>query len=779
MKTFVARFLLAIAVAAPMAQAAPTVTLGVSSASSATTTPNGLSSFDRLSYNGRYLLFGTGATDVVADITDTNGGNDIYQKDLQTGITTLVSHNSGSTTTAANAAFNLQPYQSDDGRYVIFVSSATDLVAGKGGTQNAYFWDRTTGNHTYLCGDPGSGTQIVQGVAISGDGNWFVVCFQGNMPKNVYDSSQGTYTGPPTNTGYNDAYLVNRVSGAVTLITHASGSATTTLSIQVQQPMFISQDGSYVALEVIAGTTTVPITGWDTVTGTYLGAQAVYVWARTADTFQLATKRNDGSASPNTVSNPTLQAFSADGRYVYFTHADIDFGTATTDNNTFTDTYRWDRLGGSAKLARIFPDVYNVTPSGGSGFTSAALTISPSGRYLAFTSAVTSWVSGDTNSRVDAFRFDTTTNTANLVSMTSGGAFLTAGANGNGLPLLPQAADTGNVFWTSSATNVISGATDSNAAIDIFLTTFNTSPTITTITNQSVASGVATGALSFTINDAETAAGSLIMTGSSSNTTLVPNSNIVFSGSSNSRTVTVTPAAGQTGTTTVTLTVTDGGGATASSSFGLTVSASAPTVTNVTSSAADGAYKATQSVSIQVTFSASVTVTGAPTLTLNSGGTATYASGSPGTSLTFNYTVGATQNSADLDYSATTSLALAGGTINATSDSTPATLTLPVPAAAGSLGFNKAIVIDTTAPTILSINRQTPSAQITSSATVTVRVTYSESVVGVTTNSFAVIPANGSNIGGTVTGVSGTGNTRDVTVHIDSGTGDFRLRGVN
>ena len=209
------------------------------------------------------------------------------------------------------------------------------------------------------------------------------------------------------------------------------------------------------------------------------------------------------------------------------------------------------------------------------------------------------------------------------------------------------------------------------------------------------------------------------------------------------------------------------------------ITVSPPAVTNVTSSTTDGSYKATQSVSIDVTFSASVTVTGTPTLTLNSGGTATYASGSPGTSLTFNYTVGATQNSADLDYSSTTSLALAGGTINATSDSTPATLTLPATAAAGSLGFNKAIVIDTTAPTIVSINRQLPSAQITSSADVIFLVTYSESVVGVTTNSFQVIPANGSNIGGTVTGVSGTGNTRDVTVHIDSGTGDFRLRGVN
>ena len=205
-----------------------------------------------------------------------------------------------------------------------------------------------------------------------------------------------------------------------------------------------------------------------------------------------------------------------------------------------------------------------------------------------------------------------------------------------------------------------------------------------------------------------------------------------------------------------------------------------PTISNVTSTTADGSYTVgAATIPITVSFSSSVTVTGAPTLALNSGGTATYASGSPGTDLIFNYTVGATQNSADLDYTGTGALTLAGGTINAATGGAAATLTLPSPGAAGSLGFNKAIVIDTTAPTILSINRQTPSAQITGSATVTFLVTYSENVVGVTTNSFAVIPANGSNIVGTVTGVSGTGNTRDVTVHIDSGTGDFRLRGVN
>lgn len=54
--------------------------------------------------------------------------------------------------------------------------------------------------------------------------------------------------------------------------------------------------------------------------------------------------------------------------------------------------------------------------------------------------------------------------------------------------------------------------------------------------------------------------------------------------------------------------------------------------------------------------------------------------------------------SADLDYTATTALALNGGTIVATTGGATAVLVLPAPGAAGSLGANKAIVIDTTAP---------------------------------------------------------------------------------
>ena len=126
----------------------------------------------------------------------------------------------------------------------------------------------------------------------------------------------------------------------------------------------------------------------------------------------------------------------------------------------------------------------------------------------------------------------------------------------------------------------------------------------------------------------------------------------------------------------------------------------APTVSSVTSSTANGNYKAGTIISIQVQFSEMVNVVGTPQLTLETGSSdavVNYASGSGTNALTFTYTVAAGQTSSDLDYISTTALALNAGTIKDSAGNS-ATLTLPTPGAAGSLGANKAIVIDTTAP---------------------------------------------------------------------------------
>jgi hypothetical protein len=140
----------------------------------------------------------------------------------------------------------------------------------------------------------------------------------------------------------------------------------------------------------------------------------------------------------------------------------------------------------------------------------------------------------------------------------------------------------------------------------------------------------------------------------------------------------------------------------------------APSVTGVSSAKPNGTYGTGTVIDVDVTFSESVTVNpggGTPFITLETGTTdrnATYLSGSPGTTLTFRYTVQAGDTSGDLDYTTTTALSANGGTIQ-NGGGTTAVLTLPAPGAAGSLGANKALVVDATGPT--SVSLATPPGQ--------------------------------------------------------------------
>jgi hypothetical protein len=126
------------------------------------------------------------------------------------------------------------------------------------------------------------------------------------------------------------------------------------------------------------------------------------------------------------------------------------------------------------------------------------------------------------------------------------------------------------------------------------------------------------------------------------------------------------------------------------------------TVTNVSSSTANGSYAAGSAISIQVTYSGIVNVTGSPQLALNPTGSpsaiATYASGSGTNTLTFTYTVQAGQNSVKLDEASASALT---GTVN-DANGNFASIAVPTPGATGSLAANKTIVIDTVAPTLVA-----------------------------------------------------------------------------
>src|SRR5207247_2611561 len=93
----------------------------------------------------------------------------------------------------------------------------------------------------------------------------------------------------------------------------------------------------------------------------------------------------------------------------------------------------------------------------------------------------------------------------------------------------------------------------------------------------------------------------------------------------------------------------------------------------------DGAWIAGDTINVRVKFSEVVYVTGTPTLQLETGAidrTVSYVSGSGTDTLIFSYLVQNGDTSSDLNYLATNSLTLNGGTIQDNAGNT-ANLTLP------------------------------------------------------------------------------------------------------
>lgn len=141
------------------------------------------------------------------------------------------------------------------------------------------------------------------------------------------------------------------------------------------------------------------------------------------------------------------------------------------------------------------------------------------------------------------------------------------------------------------------------------------------------------------------------------------------------------------------------------SSPSITVDRTAPSFVSVTSPETDGTYSVANSLNIDVILSEPVTVSGGtPTLSLNTGGTAYFLSVTSSTIMRFGYIVGATHVNSDLDYSSTSALSLNSATISDSAANT-ATLSLPTPGSASSLGGQKNLdIIGDPVPAITSLS---------------------------------------------------------------------------
>ena len=123
-----------------------------------------------LSANGRYIAFDSYATNLVTG--DTNSAADIFVHDGNTEATERVSV--ASDATQANG-LSADPSISADGRYVAFISSASNLVAGDtNGTNDIFMHDRQTGStvRVSVAGDGTEANGASANPAIDADGRF-------------------------------------------------------------------------------------------------------------------------------------------------------------------------------------------------------------------------------------------------------------------------------------------------------------------------------------------------------------------------------------------------------------------------------------------------------------------------------------------------------------------------------------------------------------------------------------------------------------------------------
>jgi hypothetical protein len=152
---------------------------------------------------------------------------------------------------------------------------------------------------------------------------------------------------------------------------------------------------------------------------------------------------------------------------------------------------------------------------------------------------------------------------------------------------------------TARITITVTDGAGQTASQSIDVTVVNIPPTIIGLAGSVTTNrNTATQALSFTVNDEATPVASLTVSAASTNATLIPPANCVFSGNSTARTVTITPASNQTGTAIITVIVSDGA-ATASQQVEVNVSAP-PSMTDLAASVTTNRNTATGAMAFTV-----------------------------------------------------------------------------------------------------------------------------------------------------------------------------------
>jgi len=185
-----------------------------------TNSGNQPSSHARLSADGQYVAFVTEATDL-ATVPDVNGANrDVFVHDRRTGLNTLVSVNQAGSATANDASdfspVTAQDAFSPDGRFVVFVSRASDLVANDGNPHRDVFARDLVAGTTTLVSVNQSGTS-------GGNADSFDPTVNSNGTVVAFVSLAGDLVANDSN-GQNDLFARDLTTGATELVSVAQNS---------------------------------------------------------------------------------------------------------------------------------------------------------------------------------------------------------------------------------------------------------------------------------------------------------------------------------------------------------------------------------------------------------------------------------------------------------------------------------------------------------------------------------------------------------------------------
>ncbi|HJX61494.1 MAG TPA: calcium-binding protein [Dehalococcoidia bacterium] len=434
-----------------------------------------------VSADDRFVAFESSASDLV--LQDTNGRIDIFVRGRYIGVTERVSVSSGGDQATGDS---LSPAISEDGRYVAFSSFATNLVSGDTnlcGTPpltyncpDVFVRDRDTDTdgifdeagavsttRVSLSSAEAQANSESWDPAISGDGRY--VAF--------YSAASNLVSGDTNNV--EDIFVRDRQAGTTTRVSLA-GDGNEGNGASGGWPA-VSGDGRYVAFgsdasNLVAGDTNAFC---DTDGDTQYDDNCADVFVRDRDTdtdgiFDEAgavstTRVSVSSAGAQSNGESYYAAISADGRYVAFgsagsnlvagdTNAFCDTDGDTQYDDNCSDVFVRDRQ--TSTTTRVSLDSAGGQADAGS-FDPA---ISADGISVAFQSAATNLVTGDTNAAEDVFLRQA--GTTDRVSTGSGGA------QGNGASTAPAVSGSGRyVAFESEATNLVSG--DANGVADVFV----------------------------------------------------------------------------------------------------------------------------------------------------------------------------------------------------------------------------------------------------------------------------------------------------------------------